>query len=235
MFSRSGCQSSPSLNETKTARSVPAKSRPLRTGSSRTALTGASSAARVTISCPRLAAVVRAVDVRPQVVEPEAVHGRVGGVRRRSAPASMIETLLHGVSSGGVTFVPGLAAVARDVDQAVVGAGPDRVRVLIRRGDRVDDAAARLRCLAGVAVDADARGHVRRLARQIGADHRPAVAAVRRLEQHVAARSTAPADRPARRRAAPCGGSDSLPAATASGAMFCTWPVRRSSASTLPP
>lgn len=50
MFCRSGCQSSPSLNDTNTARSVPAKSSPLRTGSSRTALTGALSGSPRTIS-----------------------------------------------------------------------------------------------------------------------------------------------------------------------------------------
>ena len=52
--------------------SVPANSRPRRFGSSRTALTMPPSGMPCTISRPGLAAVVRAIDVRPQVVQAEA-------------------------------------------------------------------------------------------------------------------------------------------------------------------
>ena len=80
MLRRSDCQCSPSSNETYTARSVPAKSRPLRTGSSRTALTMPPSGMPLVIVGPGLAAVARAVDVRTQVVEAEGVDGGVGRV-----------------------------------------------------------------------------------------------------------------------------------------------------------
>ena len=98
----------------------------------------------------------------------------------------MIETLAHGFSSGGVTSVPRLAAVARHVDQPVVGAGPDAIDVERRRRDRVDHAA--LRRLAPRACPCrlptfGGTSHV--FARQVGADLRPAVAAGRRLPQRV--------------------------------------------------
>ena len=53
---------------------------------------------------PRLAAVVRAEDVRAQIVEAKRVDRGVGR-RASNRPASMIETLLHGPIAGGVTSV----------------------------------------------------------------------------------------------------------------------------------
>ena len=47
---------------------------------------------------------MRAIDVRLQVVEPEAVDRGVGGGRIEVRRRRGCETLLHGVSSGGVTF-----------------------------------------------------------------------------------------------------------------------------------
>ena len=41
----------------------------------------------------------------------------------------MIDTLAHGVRSGGVTSFHVFAAVARHVDQPVVGARPDAIDV----------------------------------------------------------------------------------------------------------
>ena len=72
---------------------------------------------------PCLAAVVGAIDVRAQIVQAEAVDGGIdrlviemrGVELRYFAPRRKI---------GRRDVVPRLAAIASDVDQAVVGAGP---------------------------------------------------------------------------------------------------------------
>src|SRR5205823_9856231 len=101
---RSACQWRPSSNETYTPRSVPAYKSPRRAGSSRTAFTTAFAGSPSTIS----------VQVRP----PSPVRytcGRRSASRKRftaayatrvsNREASSSETLLHGVSAGGVTSV----------------------------------------------------------------------------------------------------------------------------------
>src|SRR5207244_3855828 len=72
-------------------------------------------------------------------------------------------------------------------DKAVVSPGPDRVPILVRRRHGVNDAAAWLLGHFRCAKDADAFRHVRLLARKVGTDDVPALAAVRRLEEHIAA------------------------------------------------
>src|SRR5262245_13339549 len=81
--------------------------------------------------------------------------------------------------------VPGLAAVLRDVDQAVVAAGPQYARLLWRFRDGEDGA---VDLDAGVvACDRSARPFLLRLivARQIGADRGPGLAFVLGSEENI--------------------------------------------------
>ena len=135
---------------------------------------------------PRLTAVPGAVDVRVQVVEPEAIHRRkclerveVGGLHQRD--------LAPGREHGRRHVAPGPAAVVRDVDQAVVGAGPDEVLPQERRRDRVNHPAVLARFGVERRERPQVRRHIVRRAREIGADRLPAPAAVHRPEQHVRA------------------------------------------------
>ena len=94
-------------------------------------------------------------------------------------------TRLHDVSAGGVTFCHVVAVVRRHLDQPVVGADPDQRRVQRRRRDRVDDAA--LAVAIGVARGdvVEIRGDAGIGARQVGADLRPRLRAVGRLEEEL--------------------------------------------------
>ena len=103
-LSVSPCQSSPSLNETYTSRSVPANSSPLVSGSARTTFTDALSASPRVIfvhvlppSCVRKTSGVRS-STRKRETEMYAVPGS-------KRDASICVTLLHEVSSFGVTSV----------------------------------------------------------------------------------------------------------------------------------
>ena len=73
------------------------------------------------------------------------------------------------------------------MDQAIVGAGPDHVDVEARGADRVDHAAARGLLFGGIAVGRDAGREVVGLARQVGADGLPVLAAIGGLEDHLRA------------------------------------------------
>src|ERR1019366_10660434 len=115
----------------------------------------------------RLAAIVGAEDVRAQVVDAQRVDGGVGGEGVEVAGVENGD--LHPGSDGGRGDVfPVEAAIGGDVDQAIVGAGPDAIDVGGRGGDGVDDAL--LRRLGGrlIAVLADAGGNLPGLARQVG-------------------------------------------------------------------
>src|SRR5882724_9105107 len=122
MLSRRDCQLSPSSKETNTARSVPAKSKPLRTGSSRTALMGS-------------------VDMGPLIVEANPINRCIGclGVE---TPGIHQRDLAPGRECRRRHVSPVLAAVLGEMDEAVVRAGPNCVPVFRRRGDGVNDAAA---------------------------------------------------------------------------------------------
>jgi hypothetical protein len=126
---------------------------------------------------PGLAAVVGAVDIRMQVVEAEAVDGSVGGC--------LIE--MRGVQLGDFAprselgrrdVLPVLAAIARDLDQAIVGSGPDQVGVFGRWRDGIDHAA--MLAFGGIVGDerAEGRGNSGIFTSQVGADDLPTVAAV---------------------------------------------------------
>ena len=136
---------------------------------------------------PRLPVVGRPVDERIAVVHLVEVHGEVGraGVvaRRRDAahraPRRQAGQVLRDVG-------PGLAAVARELHQAVVGAGPDEPLLARRFGDAEDHA----RVLDADVVGREAAGaaHLRLVVeRQVRADHLPALAAVGRAVHVLAA------------------------------------------------
>ena len=121
---------------------------------------------------PGLPAVARAVDVRPRVVEAEGVDRRPGrvavevrGLEQRDLGPRHELRRRH--------VLPALPAVARHVDEAVVGAGPDEPRVERRRGDGVDDAALRHGGGRGLPVLPHVRRHRPLLPRQVGADRPP--------------------------------------------------------------
>ena len=133
---------------------------------------------------PRLAVVVRAVDVRLEVVlAHEAIAGDVGA-------ALHVRRILDGLDARADQILrrhvlPGLAVVARDADRAVVGADPDHAALEARLDHRVD---RRVDLFAGdVARDRIARDDLilRFLRRQVGADDVPRDALVHRAMQHV--------------------------------------------------
>ncbi len=133
---------------------------------------------------PRLPAVARPVDVRVQVVEAERVDRRVRpqrvGVRRvhdgHFCPRRQLRRR-H--------VLPRLAGVTRDLDQPVVGAGPDPVDVEIGRRQRIHDASAGRRRGWRSDVLADARRHGPGFPREVRADLRPARSPVHRLPDHI--------------------------------------------------
>ncbi len=133
---------------------------------------------------PRAATVARAVDVRPQVVEPEPVHGRVRGERvevrgfehRHLAPRR---------ERGRRDVAPRPPAVVRHVDQAVVAADPDQARLAGGRRETIDHAAVFPLFWIERREHAQCRGHLGARPRQIGTDRLPAQPTVRRLEQDI--------------------------------------------------
>ena len=118
---------------------------------------------------PRFAEVVRAIDVRRDVVHLVTVDRDVSsrGVMRRSVDQT------HHAPRRQIMrrdVVPGCAVVARQLDQAVVGADPNRPRGHRRRRNRVNHA---LRAFLFFA----------RPQSEIGTDNFPRIAAVRSLHQ----------------------------------------------------
>ena len=81
MFSRSECQLSPSSNETQTCVSVAAYSSPFLRGSSRIEFVTAPPRDAVVDLGPRLAAIVRAPEVRIHVVQAQRVGRGIRGLR----------------------------------------------------------------------------------------------------------------------------------------------------------
>ena len=130
------------------------------------------------------AVVVGAEDVRPEVVEPVVVHRDEGAPRvlRRRLDHVDRRPLGHRL---GRHVLPGGAVVARDVHQAVVAAGPEqagRLRRDLEGEDRVVDLDAGVvpgDRAAGVALLALV------VARQVGADDRPALPLVGRAMDDV--------------------------------------------------
>src|SRR4029077_12981309 len=88
---------------------------------------------------PRLAEIARAVNVRAQVIETEAVDGGVrgAGVEMRSLDDG---NLAPGLELGRGDVFPGFSSVLRNVNQTVIGAGPNCIRVLEGRRDGINHA-----------------------------------------------------------------------------------------------
>src|SRR5205085_10943088 len=82
---------------------------------------------------------------------------------------------------------PSLAVVVSPMNEAVVRADPDRGRAQGRGRDGVDDAAARLLRRVGGRGRVEVRRHAWVFAREDGAYLRPALAAVRGLEEELVA------------------------------------------------
>ena len=89
---------------------------------------------------PGLAAIVGAIDVRVQIVEAETIDCGVHavGIEVRSV---QLRDFTPGGEVGRRNFAPVLAAVAREPDEAVVGAGPDDVGVERRGREGINYAA----------------------------------------------------------------------------------------------
>ena len=135
---------------------------------------------------PGLPAVARAVDVWPQIVEPEGVDGSIGRARirvrcihQRHLPPRPDLRRCH--------IRPRLAAIPRDVDQSIVRPRPDSVRIHVARRDRVHHAAPGGPRRRSADILADARWHLPRLAREVLTRARPRRATVHRLPHHVRA------------------------------------------------
>ena len=89
---------------------------------------------------PGCSAVVRAINVRPQIVKPQSVDGCIGGVLIKVAGVEN-RNLLPGPELFGSYVAPVRAAVSRTMNQAIIGTGPNQIHVEGRRRHRVDHAA----------------------------------------------------------------------------------------------
>ena len=156
------------------------------------------------IALPGLPVVGRLVDERIAVVHLVEVHGEIGGCARRNATARCCAPLPHGGRFGQVLrdVGPGLAAVARQLHEAVVGAGPDRAALLV--GDSAipkTTPAYSTPMLSGVSPpELPMPGLV--VERQVRTDHLPALPAVRGAMHVLAAGIDRVADRAGRCEAA---------------------------------
>ena len=131
---------------------------------------------------PRLAAVVRAPEVRVLVIQAQRI-GR--DVRRELVKVPGVHVVdarerLHGRRRH---VGPLRAAIHGHLDVAVVGAGPQHADVLGRRSQRGDG--ANRRWLHGACILAGAGRHVPRLPGEVRADARPRPASVERLPDDV--------------------------------------------------
>ena len=138
---------------------------------------------------PVPAAVVGAVDVRLDVLEAVAVDGRVGGlgVEVRGLQDADLGPRGERRRPGRRHVGPVRPLVPRAPDQAVVGAHPEVVIGQPRRRDGIDHAEARagLRVVRrGRRVEVGRRARI--LAREVGADRRPVLAAVLGAEETLA-------------------------------------------------
>ena len=135
---------------------------------------------------PALAAVLGPVDVRTQIVEMERVDCGIGlvGVRVRRVHD---RDLGPRHERGWRDIGPRLAPVARDLDQPVVRASPNGVRIHGARREGVDHAAPRRRSGRCARIATHDLRNFPRLAREIGTDLLPAVASIDRLPHDVGA------------------------------------------------
>src|SRR5208337_639234 len=112
----------------------------------------------------------------------EPAHGRISGffIKVRSGN---LGDLAPGSEIFGSDVGPVLAAVARDPDQTVVGAGPQRRDGFERWRKRVNDSALFFRVFGN--ESANTRRRARVFSRQILADRLPGTSAVGGFEKHI--------------------------------------------------
>ena len=128
--------------------------------------------------------IARAIDMRPQVIESEGVDRRVCGVLIEVAGFDD-RNFLKRLKLWRRNVRPMRAAIAGDLNQAIVGTRPDAIDIQRRGRHRVNHAA-----LCGLrrwlrAKLADGLGNFESLARQIRTDLLPMLAAVFRLPQSI--------------------------------------------------
>ena len=133
---------------------------------------------------PVRSAVRRAVEMRIQVVQAERVHRGVRSIciKVRCVHDRDFRPRTHG---GRRNVLPVLAVIARHLNEPVIGAHPDGVRVHRTRRDRVDHAAAGRSGGGSADVLADVFRRVPRFAREVGALLLPVLPAVHRFPEHV--------------------------------------------------
>src|SRR5664279_4656516 len=81
--------------------------------------------------------------------------------------------------------LPRLTPIARQLNQAIIGAGPDGVDLFERRRHGINRAPVVAVLRIACRKRSEIRGHFIRLAGKIGTDNAPAVAPVRGLEQDI--------------------------------------------------
>src|SRR5205807_8213652 len=129
---------------------------------------------------PGPAAVVRAQQVRPEIVEAQGVDGGVG---RFHIESSCLEDadLRPGNELLRGDVLPALPSVARAVDQAVVAACPEHAAVLRRRRQRIHHAALLRPGILRSAILSNVGGNLPAAACEIRADLLPGAPAVASL------------------------------------------------------
>src|SRR6185437_6607264 len=140
-------------------------------------LVGGDAIAAVGEQGPMRTEIVGAVDVGGEVAEQIAIDGGVGGGSAVGRGFDVLDAAL-GLEASGGDVLPGLAVVAGDIDQAVIGAGPDDPGLDGRFADGVEGAVNLF--AGGIAGDGLAAGALgaRRMGGEIGGDGFPGDAAV---------------------------------------------------------
>ena len=133
---------------------------------------------------PRLAAIVRAIDIRTQVVETESIHRCIcsRSVEMRSVN---LRELAPWSQFGRRHVLPVLSAIACHLNHAIVGSSPNQFGIFRRRSNRIDHTA--MLALRRIVLNKRPKccGNAGIFAREIGADDLPTAAAVTSREQDI--------------------------------------------------
>src|SRR5664279_37205 len=115
-----------------------------------------------------------AIEVRMKIVEAEAVHCGIGRCRVEMRGIHLGE-FAPGSDFRRRYIFPVFACVPRDLNNAIVGSGPDQLRVFWRWSDGIDDAA--MLALRGIVVDERAKRswNTRIFASEVRTDDLPTV------------------------------------------------------------
>ena len=133
---------------------------------------------------PAFTAVASPIVVRAVIIQPVAVHGSVNGARVVTRGHEHANFTPWG-EGGRSDVVPGLAGVARELNQAVVGAHPNFARVERGGRDGVNDSAALSSGRVGSGRWVECIGNAGVLPREVGAQDLPGIAAVGSPEEHL--------------------------------------------------